>query len=241
MTTTEGVNPLNQLRTIAQVAERAGLHKLEPVASDPIVAREQRGAHWIDFHCPICLGYGNQHNCHVAYHPDQVRIWAASADVSVIAVPANSLNQRLSTPNKFWESLAAGTPVVLGRDLEVMRAMVEADRLGAIADPEDPEDLARALREILEQPRGDYEAMRARLHGPGAETLAYDVPDGQDAAALIVALGRAGYPAVEDVGGGVHQVLVSCPNGPEKARPQVRTILEDAGISRHTIRFVDER
>ena len=102
-------------------------------------------------------------------------IWAASADVSIIAVPANSLNQRLSTPNKFWESLAAGTPVVLGRDLEVMRAMVEADGLGAVADPEDAEDLARALREILEQPRADYEAMRERCLTVSRERYAWEV------------------------------------------------------------------
>jgi glycosyltransferase involved in cell wall biosynthesis len=95
-------------------------------------------------------------------HPDDVRSWAASADASIIAVPANSLNQRLSTPNKFWESLAAGTPVVIGRELEVMRAIVEADGLGAIADPADPDDLARALRDVLEQPAEAYEAMRER-------------------------------------------------------------------------------
>jgi glycosyltransferase involved in cell wall biosynthesis len=95
-------------------------------------------------------------------HPDDVRSWAASADVSIIAVSANSINQRLSTPNKFWESLAAGTPVVIGRDLEVMRGIVEPDGLGAIADPADPDDLARALREILEQPADAYAAMRER-------------------------------------------------------------------------------
>ena len=75
-------------------------------------------------------------------------------------MPANSLNQRLSTPNKFWESLAAGTPVVIGRDLEVMRAIIEQDRLGAVADPADPDDLARALGEILDQEPGAYAAMR---------------------------------------------------------------------------------
>lgn len=95
-------------------------------------------------------------------HPDLVRAWAASADVSIISLPSNSLNQRLSTPNKFWESLAAGTPVVIGRDLEVMRAIVEADRLGAVADPADPDDLARALREVLDQPPEALAAMRER-------------------------------------------------------------------------------
>lgn len=95
-------------------------------------------------------------------HPDLVRDWAASADVSIISLPANSLNQRLSTPNKFWESLAAGTPVVVGRELTVMRAMVEADELGAVADAEDPADLARALRLVLDQPPGALAAMRER-------------------------------------------------------------------------------
>ena len=82
-------------------------------------------------------------------HPDAVPAWTASADVSVIAVPANSLNQRLSTPNKFWESLTAGTPVVVGRDLEVMRRIIEQEGVGAVADPSDPADLARALAELL--------------------------------------------------------------------------------------------
>ena len=38
----------------------------------------------------------------------------------------------------------------VGRDLEVMRAIVEADGLGAVADPADPTDLARGLRAMLE-------------------------------------------------------------------------------------------
>ena len=95
-------------------------------------------------------------------HPDDVPAWTASADVSIIAVPANSLNQRLSTPNKFWESLTAGTPVVVGRDLEVMRAIVEEHGLGAVADPNDPDDLARALRELLDGEPGAIDARRAR-------------------------------------------------------------------------------
>lgn len=95
-------------------------------------------------------------------HPDDVPVWTASADASIIAVPANSLNQRLSTPNKFWESLTAGTPMVLGRDLEVMRGILEAADIGVVADPADPADLARGLRRLLEASPTEREARRAR-------------------------------------------------------------------------------
>jgi glycosyltransferase involved in cell wall biosynthesis len=95
-------------------------------------------------------------------HPDGVPEWTASADASIVAVPANSLNQRLSTPNKFWESLTAGTPIVVGRDLSVMRAIVEDEQIGATADPGDPTDLARALASLLDEPDDVRAARRAR-------------------------------------------------------------------------------
>ena len=106
--------------------------------------------------------YAGRHVTLPPVHPDDVPAWTASADVSIVAVPANSLNQRLSTPNKFWESLTAGTPVVVGRDLEVMRAIVEADGLGEVADPADTADLAAALQRILEAPAAEREALRER-------------------------------------------------------------------------------
>lgn len=95
-------------------------------------------------------------------HPDEVPAWTASADVTIVAVPANSLNQRLSTPNKFWESIAAGTPIVVGRDLVVMRDIVEREQIGAVADPLDPDDLARAISSVLDRPAAEVAAMRAR-------------------------------------------------------------------------------
>jgi glycosyltransferase involved in cell wall biosynthesis len=95
-------------------------------------------------------------------HPDAVPEWTASADVSIVAVPPNSLNQRLVTPNKFWESLTAGTPVVVGRDLEVMREIVAADDLGANAESDDPAALARALAAVLDRPPAERLAMRER-------------------------------------------------------------------------------
>jgi len=106
--------------------------------------------------------FAGRHVTLPAVHPLDVPRWTASADLSIIAVPANSLNQRLSTPNKFWESLTAGTPIVVGRDLAVMRGIVESERIGGIADPADPADLARAIRAILDAPPAERQAMRQR-------------------------------------------------------------------------------
>ena len=111
-------------------------------------------------------------------HPDLVVEWTASADVSIVAVPANSLNQRLSTPNKFWESLTAGTPIVVGRDLAVMRSIVEAEGIGAVADPSDPEDLAAALRSVLDQAPDAYAAMRARALAAAASRYDWETAVG---------------------------------------------------------------
>jgi glycogen(starch) synthase len=95
-------------------------------------------------------------------HPDAVPEWTASADVSIVAVPAKSLNQRLVTPNKFWESLTAGTPVVVGGELEVMREILAADDLGASSDTDDPEGFAQALASVLGRPAAERLAMRER-------------------------------------------------------------------------------
>ena len=119
--------------------------------------------------------YAGHHVTLPAVPPDDVPAWTASADVSIVAVPANSLNQRLSTPNKFWESLTAGTPVVVGRDLVVMRAIVEADGLGAVADPADPDDLARALSALLDAPREERDAMRARCLAVTRDRYSWEV------------------------------------------------------------------
>lgn len=103
--------------------------------------------------------YAGRHFTLPPVHPDALADWTASADVSIIAVPANSLNQRLSTPNKFWESLTAGTPVVVGRDLTVMRAIVEESGLGAIADLD---SLGSGLNAVLGLPDAELRAMRER-------------------------------------------------------------------------------
>ncbi len=119
--------------------------------------------------------YRGHHVTLPAVHPDLVQRWAAGADAVLIAVPGDSLNQRLSTPNKFWEGLAAGVPLVVGRDLRVMRRIVEEHDLGAVADPRDPADLARALAHVLDAPPAVRDGRRERALALVRERYRWDM------------------------------------------------------------------
>ncbi len=86
-----------------------------------------------------------------AVSPDDLLDWVASADVSAMPNQPRTENERLSTPNKLFESIAVGTPVV-SSDFPERRAIVIDDPdgpLGAVCDPTKPELLAAALAEVI--------------------------------------------------------------------------------------------
>jgi glycosyltransferase involved in cell wall biosynthesis len=99
-----------------------------------------------------------------AVSPDELLDWVADADIGAMPNQPVTLNERYSTPNKLFESLAAGTPVV-SSDTPERRAVVLDDPfgpLGRVCDPTDVRSLAGAIRELLEAPAGDRAALRAR-------------------------------------------------------------------------------
>jgi glycosyltransferase involved in cell wall biosynthesis len=108
-----------------------------------------------------------------ARHPDELAQWTASADVSVVPLPPVSENQRLSTPNKFWESLIAGTPVVVPRQLEVMATLTEAHGLGMVVSSNSPIDMATGIRAVLDRPQAERDAERERIATVARETFSW--------------------------------------------------------------------
>lgn len=99
-----------------------------------------------------------------AVAPEQLDPWIASADVGVMVIQPSTLNHRMSTPNKLFECLAAGTPVIAS-DFPEMRTIVCGDPrgpLGAVCAPDDPAAIARAMRSILELPPAEMAALRTR-------------------------------------------------------------------------------
>ncbi len=106
-----------------------------------------------------------------AVPPDDVVDWVASADVDVIALERSTLNHWLCTPNKLWESLTAGTPVVVS-DFPVMRRIVMDDpagALGTVCDPVDTASIAAAIRSITEADPETRDASRERCRQAARE------------------------------------------------------------------------
>ena len=99
-----------------------------------------------------------------AVPPDEVVAWVAGADVDVMAFAPLDRNSYLSTPNKLFESLAAGVPVVSSDFPERRRIVLEdpGGPLGALCDPLDPSSIAAAIHSLLELDGPARASLRAR-------------------------------------------------------------------------------
>lgn len=83
--------------------------------------------------------------------PADIPAAIAAADVSAMPVEGDTLNHRLNTPTKLFDAMGAGVPVVAS-DLPGMAPIVRSTGCGELCDPDDPADIARAIRLIIEAP-----------------------------------------------------------------------------------------
>jgi glycosyltransferase involved in cell wall biosynthesis len=91
---------------------------------------------------------------------DDLLAHTAEADVGVTLLQDTCENHRLALPNKLFEYIAAGVPVVASA-LPETRRLVEGHAVGWCVAPDQPEALAAALRVALAHRRDP--ALRARL------------------------------------------------------------------------------
>ncbi len=82
---------------------------------------------------------------------DELPGYLSGADVGVHPMPGGSLNHDMALPNKLFEYVHAGLPLVVS-DARAMADFVTEHGLGAVFRSEDPDDLARAVREVLANP-----------------------------------------------------------------------------------------
>jgi glycosyltransferase involved in cell wall biosynthesis len=108
--------------------------------------------------------------------PEELLEWVASADVGVMVNQPRTLNERLSTPNKLFESLAAGLPVISSDFPERRRIIVDDPDgpLGAVCDPTDPASIAAAIRSVLDLPPAEHAALRSRIAHAARTRYAWD-------------------------------------------------------------------
>jgi len=82
---------------------------------------------------------------------DQVVLYAGSADLGVAPIENVCLSYYYCSPNKLFEYLHAGIPVIAS-DFPEMSRIINQYGVGITFDPSTPEDIARAAREILQNP-----------------------------------------------------------------------------------------
>jgi glycosyltransferase involved in cell wall biosynthesis len=77
--------------------------------------------------------------------------YTAGADLGAIPYRNVGLNNYYTSPNKLFEYCAAGVPVVASRFPELVK-IVEGMGVGRTFDPESPDDIARVVNALLDDP-----------------------------------------------------------------------------------------
>ncbi len=108
-----------------------------------------------------------------AVAPTELLDWVGSADVVAMPIQPTTLNHRLTTPNKLFEAMAAGVPVV-GSDLPGMAGIVRETGCGLVCDPTSPAAIAAAVRSILEAPDEERAAYRGRALAAAHGTYSWE-------------------------------------------------------------------
>ncbi len=94
---------------------------------------------------------------------DQVTMYASGADLGVASIENACKSYYLCSPNKLFEYLLSGLPVITSNFPE-LSYVVNKYNAGATFDPSSPEEIAEAAIKVLSQKRDDHSKVEnARL------------------------------------------------------------------------------
>jgi glycosyltransferase involved in cell wall biosynthesis len=108
-----------------------------------------------------------------AVPPTDLLEWVASADVVAMPIQPTTLNHRLTTPNKLFEAMAVGVPVVAS-DLPGMAPIVRETNCGVLVDPTDPKAIVTACRKLLAATADETAQRRERIVRAAHETYNWE-------------------------------------------------------------------
>jgi glycosyltransferase involved in cell wall biosynthesis len=112
-----------------------------------------------------------------AVPPDELLEWTASADVSFVGQPPRTLNQKMNLPNKLFESLMAGTPVVVSKGNEQCR-LVSEEEVGVCCNVDAPAEVAAAIAGLLGAPADERQRLRAHCRDVALRKYTWDANAG---------------------------------------------------------------
>jgi glycosyltransferase involved in cell wall biosynthesis len=113
------------------------------------------------------LGLGEDVRFLDAVPPGELADWTRGATIGIHPIEDLSLNHRYCLPNKLFEYIQAGLPVLVS-DLPEMRAVVEGYGVGECFPAGDAEALAERVRDLIGEPER-LAAYRVRALQAGAE------------------------------------------------------------------------
>jgi glycosyltransferase involved in cell wall biosynthesis len=148
-----GLGPMVEALRFLPEARLVFLGEGSEEAATREAARRAGVAERVIFRAPVALG--------------ELLAHTRSADIGLVLYEGRGLNYRYALPNKLFEYIMAGVPV-LASDLPEMRAIVAPRGVGRLIDDTTPEGIARAAREMLAD-RAALAAMSARCREAARE------------------------------------------------------------------------
>jgi glycosyltransferase involved in cell wall biosynthesis len=86
---------------------------------------------------------------HAAVPSDELPRYTSSADIGLCLIENLGKNNYFSLPNKLFAYISAGIPVV-GSDMPEIARVINTNGIGAVADHDDIEGIANAVRKLLD-------------------------------------------------------------------------------------------
>ena len=105
--------------------------------------------------------------------PADIATWTKGADIAAMPVQPDTMNHRFNTPTKLYDAMGVGVPVVASK-LPGISPIVTETGCGVLCDPTDPNDIARAIAEVIDAPEADRVAMRMRCLAAARTTYSWE-------------------------------------------------------------------